>query len=77
MELAKHGERDPQSIINSWNAIASRNDRVSGGKYMAVKNLLDLPMDVQQYVLGQISEMGFESFLLESNTACTLFGGFT
>ena len=63
LEAAKHGEKDAQSIIAQWNSAAARGDRVSGGKYLAVKLLLDWPLEVREFVLKQISLMGFEGFL--------------
>ena len=60
LELAKKGERDPQVIINSWNVISAKTDRVTGGKYMSVKMLLDLPVDVRDFLMSQISLYGFD-----------------
>ena len=60
LELAKKGARDPQVIINSWNVISAKTDRVTGGKYMSVKMLLDLPVDVRDFLMSQISLYGFD-----------------
>ena len=70
LELARHGERDTGSVLNSWNATASKVDRVAGGKYQAVKNLLDLPATVRNLVMSPINKYGFEGSLLKQVQLC-------
>ena len=63
LELSRHGERDPLATLTTWNAQASKNDRVVGGKYAAVKTLLDFPESVRSQIMEEISIFGFEGAL--------------
>lgn len=63
LELAKTGDKDLQATLNAWNAQAPKSDKVTGQKFLTVKNLLDLPSECRQAMFAYINKYGFDSFL--------------
>ena len=61
MELARSGEKDALKVINAWNSTAAKVDRVAGGKFGSVRNLLDLPDAARTEILREVNLLGFES----------------
>ena len=50
---------DASSVLKTWNQRSVRSDQVTGGKYMSVKNLLDLPETSRAFVLETVSRLGW------------------
>ncbi|CAK9085627.1 unnamed protein product [Durusdinium trenchii] len=61
LELAKTGDKDLQATLNAWNAQAPKSDKVTGQKFLTVKNLLDLPSECRQAMFAYINKYGFDS----------------
>ena len=61
-KLRQAGDKEPGSIIKSWNNLASKQQQLVGGKAQALKNVLDLmPQTVFTEVMVQaVSEMGWD-----------------
>ena len=63
LELAKSGDKDLQGTLNSWNAQAPKSDKVSGQKYLTVKNLLELPAECRNTMFAYINKHGWSRSL--------------
>lgn len=50
---------DSTSVINLWNSTSTRADKLQGGKYGTVKNLLDMPVEMRTVVLKAANDMGW------------------
>ncbi|CAE7498978.1 unnamed protein product [Symbiodinium sp. CCMP2592] len=50
---------DSSSVINLWNSTSTRADKLQGGKYYTVKNLLDMPVEMRTVVLKAANDMGW------------------
>ena len=61
-KLLQAGDKEPGSIIKSWNNLASKQQQLVGGKAQALKNVLDLmPQTVfTEVVVQAVSEMGWD-----------------
>ncbi|CAE7275539.1 unnamed protein product [Symbiodinium sp. CCMP2592] len=61
LNLQKTGRYDCQNVLTAWNSRSVKADQVTGGKYMSVKNLLDLPDKARGVVMDTASRLGFKS----------------
>ncbi|OLP74068.1 hypothetical protein AK812_SmicGene46500 [Symbiodinium microadriaticum] len=61
LNLQKTGRYDCQNVLTAWNTRSTRSDQVTGGKYMSVKNLLELPDKARGLVLDAVSRLGWRA----------------
>ena len=52
--------QDPADVIRMWNEVSVKSDRLVGGKYLAVKNLLQVQGPLQDEILRCVNNLGFQ-----------------
>ena len=52
--------QDSSEVIRNWNDVSIKADKLVGGKYLAVKNLLQLAGPVQDEILLRVNSLGFK-----------------
>ena len=51
---------DPSATMKKWQEIASKNGQITGGKRLALLNLLKLPEELVDDLIRHVSEFGFD-----------------
>ena len=62
--LEQKGRYSAAEVLKQWNSRSVRADQVTGGKYMTVKNLLELPDQARAHVLDAVSVLGWSGGIL-------------
>ena len=59
LSLQAQGGWDTADVMQAWNAQASKSDRLTGGRFMTVKNVLEMDPDVRGVLIDAINTAGW------------------
>ena len=66
LSLQQEGGWDHGVVIQQWNEQASKSERLTGGRFMTVKNVLELEPSVRSVLIEAINTHGWQSYMVES-----------
>ena len=66
LSLQQEGGWDHGVVIQQWNEQASKSERLTGGRFMTVKNVLELEPSVRSVLIEAINTHGWWSYMVES-----------
>ena len=60
LSLSRTGGWQSESVIKRWNESAARSDRLTGAKFMCVRNILDLDSSIRDHIIVAVNKHGWK-----------------